>query len=338
MKIIKTDELLSLINNLGKEMDIWAPVGDSFERVPSLKTVEIPQGTTHFSAKEIFFPKEQTLLTYKREDGNFELDSVPLPDAKGVIFGLRSCDLVAIAEMDEFFTGRTYTDVYYQKLREGMLLFGVACKQAAPTCFCNWFDQDVPVNPGVADVYLYPLEDYFLATSTTERGEKMLSSFPDADEESLEKLERFKLESIASLPEKQEIDGLADRMYELFDDKEFWRGTFDRCLGCGICTFVCPTCHCFDIQEEIINRVGRRYRLWDSCQFSLFTLEASGLNPRPTRFERMRQRFMDKLSYSYKEFGRYQCVGCGRCVVMCPANIDIREVIAKSCAVSRGVG
>ncbi len=108
-----------------------------------------------------------------------------------------------------------------------------------------------------------------------------------------------------------------------------WGDLTETCLGCGVCTYLCPTCHCFDICDEAATAAGERIRVWDSCQFPLFTQEASGANPRPSGKERFRQRIMHKFSYLPKERDMAGCVGCGRCVAECPVNLDIREVLEK---------
>jgi formate hydrogenlyase subunit 6/NADH:ubiquinone oxidoreductase subunit I len=111
-----------------------------------------------------------------------------------------------------------------------------------------------------------------------------------------------------------------------FEDP-IWNRLTESCIGCGACTYLCPTCHCFDIADEQHHYQGRRIRTWDSCQYPQFTRHASGHNPRPARKHRLRQRFMHKFSYTVEKSGDIYCVGCGRCVVHCPVNLDIREVI-----------
>ena len=126
------------------------------------------------------------------------------------------------------------------------------------------------------------------------------------------------------------LSELKDNLKERFDDIDFWKELGYSCLGCAICTYLCPTCYCFDIATEQIARRIRRARYWDSCQFPLFTQEASGHNPRPTQHHRIRQRFMHKLVFFHEIYGDYLCTGCGRCITNCPAGIDIREIIRSA--------
>ena len=123
-----------------------------------------------------------------------------------------------------------------------------------------------------------------------------------------------------------EIDGLKEKLDRSFENP-IWQELTEKCLGCGVCTYLCPTCHCFDIVDETHASTGQRMRTWDSCQFPQFTLQASGVNPRATVKERFRQRVMHKFSYMIESYEQIGCVGCGRCVTECPVNLDIRHVV-----------
>jgi ferredoxin len=128
-----------------------------------------------------------------------------------------------------------------------------------------------------------------------------------------------------------QMDGIEKRL-DLMVESSFWDRVHEKCIGCGVCTFLCPTCHCFDITDEAVNQKGQRVRNWDSCLFPIYSLETSGHNPRPTGRERTRQRLMHKFNYFPKNFGRVACVGCGRCIIYCPVQFDIREVLLYASA------
>jgi sulfhydrogenase subunit beta (sulfur reductase) len=123
-----------------------------------------------------------------------------------------------------------------------------------------------------------------------------------------------------------DFSGVKEKLDASFDSP-LWLAVTRRCLGCGACTYLCPTCHCFDITDESRGERGARVRTWDTCQASLFTRHASGHNPRPDRRARMRQRLMHKYSYTVETAGAVFCSGCGRCVRACPVNLDIREML-----------
>ena len=123
-----------------------------------------------------------------------------------------------------------------------------------------------------------------------------------------------------------ELDKKLSKMFE----HPIWDKITKGCIGCGTCTFVCPTCYCFDIDNENYGAEGCKYRCWDSCMFSDYTRMAGGANPRPTKKERLRNRYMHKLSYFNERYGETLCVGCGRCIENCPAHLDISEFIEKA--------
>ncbi len=178
---------------------------------------------------------------------------------------------------------------------------------------------------------------YYLAAILTEKGERLLEHLPDAQEASPEEQKRLaEMQGRASSG-----TGAAGDPAEILKKKAlmdlynapFWQKLADSCINCGACTFLCPTCYCFDIQDETLNGKGRRIRYWDSCMFPLFTQHASGHNPRGQKVQRVRNRFMHKLKYFPERFGPLLCVGCGRCIRECPVNIDIREVMRDLLAI-----
>ena len=125
-----------------------------------------------------------------------------------------------------------------------------------------------------------------------------------------------------------ELDDIARRLREAYDSP-IWEAAGRKCLGCGTCSFLCPTCHCFDVTDDVRRGTGRRVRTWDCCAYPLFTLHASGHNPRPTPRERWRQRMMHKFRYAAENYGGPFCVGCGRCIRSCPAGMDLRSTLKQ---------
>ena len=143
----------------------------------------------------------------------------------------------------------------------------------------------------------------------------------EAEIEAMKQAAEAKIASFVNTDSLKDIDTI-----ELYK-APFWEEVAFACINCGTCTYVCPTCWCFDIQDENHGKAGMRIRNWDSCMFPLFTLHGSGHNPRGTKLHRVRQRFMHKLKYYVDKYDSgIQCVGCGRCVRLCPVNIDIRRV------------
>jgi ferredoxin len=186
-----------------------------------------------------------------------------------------------------------------------------------------------PVSADGADILLTDVGDGYLVEFLTAKGEALASTLPGAqaaDAGSAQKKEALRAEAKAKV--RADIPGRAVKpILEANFDHPFWATLHTRCLACGTCTYVCPTCHCFDIVDEVKGDKGVRCRNWDSCMFPMFTKETSGHNPRPSQKERWRQRTMHKFRYIPENFGVLGCVGCGRCVMQCPVNLDIRKIV-----------
>ena len=162
----------------------------------------------------------------------------------------------------------------------------------------------------------------------SDKGKALTSDLPNAKKADGNKAAKLKKAAEDSITNGVAMDKVDKReVLELFE-LPYWDRVSESCLNCGTCTFCCPTCHCFDIQDEVQGTDGRRVRNWDYCMSWLFTVHGTGHNPRPSKKERVRQRFMHKFKYiPEKRGGEIGCVGCGRCVQICPVNIDVREVV-----------
>ena len=278
------------------------------------------------SPKDFFLPQSEVICRFCR--GELVEDAVSAPQ-KRVLLGLRPCDARAFWLMDKVFLEEP-EDFYYKQKRENTVIIAAACANPESTCFCTSVGGG-PAGTEGSDVLLFDVGERFLFEAVTERGENFLNQFPEMNEDATKKQiaekEKIAEESSARI-EKLALDGIAERFAESFDS-DLWEEPSQKCLGCGICTYFCPTCYCFDVTDETLRENGRRVRTWDSCMYKLFTLHASGHNPRPTQKERIRQRFMHKFSYSVDNHGELFCVGCGRCIKNCPVNLDLREVFGS---------
>jgi len=180
------------------------------------------------------------------------------------------------------------------------------------------------------DARAWVLDGELYLKAMTEKGEALLKEL-DGEEVDDNALDAAKADARAKMAQNPladlDLTGLdGDHMMEMFNAPE-WKALSKACLGCGACTYVCPTCQCYDIRDFDTGSGIQRFRCWDSCMFSDFTLMAHG-NPRRTQLERFRQRFMHKLSYfPANNDGIYACVGCGRCVGKCPMHVNIAKVI-----------
>ena len=310
---------------------VYAPVdkGGSvvYDRYEDGCRLRLDVCNTDKSPKDVLFPQWENLMHFRVEGKTIELTEQERCDEDYVIFGIRACDIQAFRVLDRVFLADPI-DTYYAARREHGILVALACGEPDDTCFCTTFGID-PARPE-ADVVLWRKGDEYLARACTEKGEALLAKWDTeaADDNAADDV----IAAIgASINEKPfahlNLNGFdGEHLNELFNSPK-WEKLSMPCLGCGTCTFVCPTCQCYDIRDYDTGHGVERYRCWDSCMYSDFTLMAA-TTPRPTQMQRYRQRFMHKLCYfPAKNGGMYSCVGCGRCVKKCPMNLNIVKVI-----------
>lgn len=283
------------------------------------------------SPKDFFFPQTENLMEFKTSGKNIEIIDTRSESADFVIFGARACDVRSFDILDRVFLGEP-VDSFYASRRQHGIIVSLACTRPTETCFCKTFGID-PAEPN-GDVTMWKTETELYFKANSEKGQKLLDSIAalteDADDTAVEE-QKAKINSIMEkLPLKDlTTEGFGGgKTDELFNRPE-WDELSQACLGCGTCTFVCPTCQCYDIKDFKTNDGVVRFRCWDSCMYSEFTKMAHG-NNRLTQKERFRQRFMHKLVY-YPENnnGLFSCVGCGRCLAKCPISMNIVKVMRK---------
>jgi sulfhydrogenase subunit beta (sulfur reductase) len=339
MKVIEKEKLASLLDSWIEERKVYAPVERRgvivFEEIESLGEARLEFSNTRVPPKSVYYPQREVLFTTTGKEGDVELKA-PASLEETVIFGVRPCDAHAVTLLDAFFGSGEHKDISYLSRREKITLVGLACNDPAGTCFCTSVGGDPHGRQGL-DAILVDLGDRYLIEAMTERGQRLLDGsdlMRDAVERDLREAKELRKRAEAQI-DKLELDELDERLDGLFEDP-LWEEMQRKCMGCGVCTFTCPTCWCFDMADEEVPEGTERIRFWDTCQAALFTKQGSGFNPRPSGKERMRQRVMHKFNYYPKDFGRPACVGCGRCVTSCPVNQDIREVLVKLMGLERG--
>ncbi|MEW6381187.1 MAG: 4Fe-4S dicluster domain-containing protein [bacterium] len=329
--IIKKTNIKAVIEALMQVGEVIAPVRKDdylvFSPLSSADAACLDYANSKLSPKGCFFPQTEVLFTYEKEGHKtFE----PPREAKpGFIVGIRPCDSRALALLDPIFDERQYHDVYYLEKRKSKTVIGLACNEPQSTCFCTSTGGN-PSDTAGMDMLWQNLGDRYLVRPVTSRGRELMAQLPHIEEAGQDDLARAQEQgekALSKLPPVFSADEVADKLSSSFDDS-LWQKIYEKCLGCATCAFVCPTCHCFDIQDENRSGQGRRVRLWDSCQFPLFTLHTSGHNPRPCGKERVRQRVMHKFNYFKVNNGQVACVGCGRCIRECPVNMDIRQIVS----------
>ena len=314
--------------------DLFAPVqlaeGVSvYKKIDHPQEVDLSHSNSRKPAKEVLFPQSEVLLRYEKVENQNRVTSTEQVKKQRILLGARPCDIQAISILDPVFMGKDYTDVYYLKKRETTLIMGFACGQPHSTCFCSSVGGGPFIRTG-SDLFFIDLGDAYLIEFVTERGEALRGNplLKEADPKDLSLAQGIEKKAQEKLDATLPIEGI-EKGLDRITEGPFWDRIHEKCIGCGVCTFLCPTCHCFDIADEAVNNKGQRVRNWDSCLSPLYSLETSGHNPRPTGRERTRQRIMHKFNYYPKIFHRIACVGCGRCIAYCPVNFDIRQTIRE---------
>lgn len=330
--LIRKDEINGWIERMSADLRVLGPAaaegGSLFAELGGVKP-DLSFRNTKNAPKNALFCHTETIARFTRTQKGMEYSSDG-DEPRATVAFMRPCDAGSLTFLDKVFNQEPCVDPYYMGKRDKTVVVTLACKSAPyVACFCTSVGGSPSSDKG-ADVFLTDLGESYLAEFKTEKGEglaKYLQGSAKATPGDLAKKEEAAKtagESVRSSAPASEIREILKKNFE----SPFWTELHKRCLACGTCTYVCPTCHCFDITDEVKGETGVRLRNWDSCMFWLFTKETSGHNPRPTQRERWRQRVMHKFSYIPENFNETGCVGCGRCVLNCPVNLDIRKIVA----------
>ena len=299
-----------------------------YQRVASAEEIRLePQGKTRWSAKEFLLQRTETLFSFRFDGARVVLEEPPEPPEQ-VLIGLRPCDAAGTARLDDILDD----DDRYARRRARTTIVSLACTGADPACFCTAVGGS-PSSTEASDLQLVPLASSWLLKTVTERGTALLegttNGWSAAGEEEWAAADEQRRAVEKSIGQEALPPEWASELAERFD-APLWSALGERCLGCGLCAYVCPSCSCFDVTDSGNAFCGTRCRSWDSCGFAHFTKHAGGYNPRPDQASRYRQRVLHKFSWFPLEHGRFMCVGCGRCVELCPVGLDIRQSVDKA--------
>ena len=336
MLSIAKDKIDSLFELIGSKQPLYLPVDNNsgkadFARWQKGTKLSEKLKTTR-SAKDFFFPKTEHMVSYEMSGKEVKVVDPRKEVEDFVIFGVRACDARGFTAIDNVYLNMNPVDSYYKNRREHGTVIVLACSEPTKTFFCSTFGIDASLAKPAGDVSCWLADGKYYFEANTDKGkafvENAKSALEDADASAVEACKKDISAKVEALPfahlDLSKFQG--KDMLKIFNSK-IWDKVSEPCVGCGTCTYVCPTCMCFDVRDFATSSGVRQVRCWDSCMYNDFTQMAAE-NPRHTQKERSRQRFMHKLMYyPMAHDGMFSCVGCGRCVESCPVNMNIVKVI-----------
>ena len=330
--VIKKEDVTQFLKGLS-DFTIYAPVQEEdavlFKVIQTPDKIALQFTNSVKSPKHVVLPQTETMLKVtKGKENNINIDE-PNLDEKNILFGIRPCDARGIAILDKVFSG-DFEDPYYLKRRDNTTLIGLACTDPHRNCFCTSVGGAPDSTEGL-DMLWTDIGDTFYINVLTEKGMELIKGtviFSKATSENTKAKNKVHKAAKEKITEKLNAEALPKKLESLFED-EYWDNLSMKCLCCGSCTYLCPTCYCFDINDIEYRDKVKRVRTWDSCQFSSYTIHTSGHNPRPNKENRMRNRMYHKYKYHYDNFKELGCVGCGRCITYCPVNMNVKATIRE---------
>lgn len=332
--ILSKENFAGFIARLSKIKKVVAPVSKgfnsfAFEDVATADNIALNYIPTILPPKKYFMPQKETLLEFNMSKG---LSFRPVVEYENmVIFGVHTCDLAGIQCLNTVFSIRP-RDYNYLLRKRKIEIIGFECNSYCDEyASCSLVNSHLP--SGGYDLFFTDLIEYFIVHVNTQLGDNIVEAikyFEPAEESHLNALTKLRKEKRTIFKNETIVE--TRQIAELFNhsfNSSVWADLDKRCLSCGSCTNVCPTCYCFDIREDVdlVLKSGIRYRAWDSCQLEPFAKVAGGENFRKTRLARQRHRFYRKFSYQVSKFSRFFCTGCGRCSRACIAKINLKETL-----------
>jgi len=326
----KKSDLKVWLDSMAETADLYVPkqAGEQahrFELYEDFDEVDLSYTRTILPPKKFLFPPEETLFTRAAGADGYQVPE--LPDRDVVLFGVHPCDINGIRVLDVFFASFGRPDYYYQRRRDRLRLVGHSC-MPDENCFCQSMDSDMAASG--FDLFLNDMGDHFLLTLGSVEGDILLGdradTLPEATTREMEEL----MASISRRRQAYTLDldtSIMPQAVKLHQNDPIWEELGEKCITCGCCSLGCPTCTCFNIRDaNTLDGSSSRSRSWDACLYRDFATVAGGHNFRPDRGRRVQHRYYHKQVGFAQSFGQPSCVGCGRCIKMCPTGIHFVEV------------
>ena len=332
MKTATRERLATWLDDLCEQGTVIAPrmvEGALLYRpVTSSSEVEFDFQRTALSPKTHLLPATELLMEIQKRGKEVTLTEA-VPADEQVLFAVRPCDARGLRVLDALLVDHEPSDAYFAERRERTTLVGLACPRLWPECFCTSIG-GAPDDSRDVDVMLYEVDDGYLVEAITEKGTTLLDKLQAEDTER---------EPNPSDTSGQQVPVLEPEDWPALFNELYWSRLAERCLSCHACTYVCPTCRCFDVRDYTTaagpsGQQMERLRSWDSCMASSYRRIAGGHNPRPQKMHRLRNRYYCKFTYCPQDFGAVACVGCGRCIAVCPVGVDIVEMLGDVAALA----
>ncbi len=279
--------------------------------------------------KAIFLPPMEEMFSFQKDKQSYHIELPSSDRQKQLIFGIRPCDANAMTILDKTFKD-AYEDPYYLSKRKNTVLVGLGCTKPYDSCFCTSVGSS-PTNSADVDLMLIDIGDEFLVEGVTDKGRELVnisSELEEATEADETRAKETKDTAYSKVTRQLETKDIDKKLLSSFENQDFWEEIAAKCISCGICTFLCPTCYCFDINDEVSNDKGTRFRSWDTCSFPVYT-KMPMENPRKEKWRRVRNKVCHKYEFYPMLFDIIACTGCGRCIRRCPVNWDITQTLDK---------
>lgn len=331
MRIVKLPKkkLFSFLEVITVKTDLWAPVKKNedkhvFKQVEDFSQIDLDYTRTILPPKKILLPP--AINMFKASEKSYQEDFSHV--SPRILFGVHPCDIHGLLIMDRFYSF-IFDDPYYLKARENMLILGHSC-WPDENCLCASVRTHV-VEEGY-DLFFTDLEDYYLVWIGSSRGDDLIRAKTELFDENIldkdiQRFIRWREERDASFQSEINFSAMPDLMELKYNDV-LWERLGDACLGCGSCSSVCPTCNCYNVLDKPVlgEAASDIVRCWDACTLENYSEVAGGENFRKKRSDRLKLFYTHKLHAYISKYGKPACVGCGRCIVTCPVDINVKTV------------